>query len=54
MRKRSRSKGRCELSVEKEEKEVKIGGKLKAESADPDSFVFLLLFPGTLQIDEEI
>ena len=36
-RKRSRSKGRCELSEEREEKEVKIRRKLKAESADHGS-----------------
>ena len=36
-RKRSRSKGGCELSEEREEKEVKIRRKLKAESADHGS-----------------
>ena len=37
VRKRSRSKGRCELSEEKEGKEAKMRRKLKAESADPES-----------------
>ena len=36
-RKRSRSKEMCEFSEEKEEKDIKVRRKLKAESADPDS-----------------
>ena len=37
LRKRSQSKELREFSVEKEEKDIKIRRKLKAESADPDS-----------------
>ena len=37
MKKRSRSKERCELSEEREEKEVKIRKKLRAESAGAES-----------------
>ena len=37
MRGRNRSKGRCELSEEREEKEVKIKRKLNAESAEHES-----------------
>ena len=36
-RREGRSKGVCELCDGKEEEEVKIGRKLEAESADPDS-----------------
>ena len=36
-RKRSRSKEQCELSEEREEKEMKIIRKLKAESAERES-----------------
>ena len=36
-RKRSRSKEMCEFSENKEEKQIKIRGNMKAESADPDS-----------------
>ena len=36
-RKRSRGQGRCELSGEREEKEVKIRGKVQAESAERES-----------------
>ena len=36
-RKRSRSQGRCELSEEREGKEVKIGRKMQAESAERES-----------------
>ena len=37
LRKRSRSKNTCEFSEKKEEKEINIRRKMKAESADPAS-----------------
>ena len=36
-RKRSRGQGRCELSEERKENEVKIRGKMQAESAERES-----------------